>query len=213
MQDSNAPKPEIDDRTYRKTVNSWAMYDWANSAFATTGMAAMYPPFYRSLVEASGQADATATAYWSYTLSLAMLLVALMGPVLGAISDHTGGKKRFIAAFSGLGILGTALMIFLGDDTYLLASGLFIVGNVGFAGANIFYESLLPYLAKKGDIDQISTRGYAIGYIGGGTLLAVNALWVLKPTWFFMPDTGFAVRASLFSVAVWWALFSIPLFQ
>jgi UMF1 family MFS transporter len=213
MQDSNAPKPQTDDRTYRKTVNSWAMYDWANSAFATTVMAAMYPPLYRSLVEASGQAEATATAYWAYTLSLALFLMALMGPVLGAISDHTGGKKKYIAAFAGLGILGTALMIFLGDDTYLLASSLFMVGNFGFAGANIFYESLLPHLAKKGDIDQISTRGYAVGYIGGGILLAVNALWVFKPAWFFMPDAGFSVRASFFSVAVWWALFSIPLFR
>jgi len=189
------------------------MYDWANSAFATTVMAGMYPPFYRSMVEASGLSDATATSYWSFTAAVALFLVALVGPILGAVSDQTGGKKRYIAAFAGLGIVGTALMAGLGDDTYMLASGLFIVGNVGFAGANIFYESLLPHIARKGDIDQISTRGYAVGYVGGGALLAVNALWYTQPTWFGMPDADFAVRASLFSVAVWWAFFSIPLFR
>jgi UMF1 family MFS transporter len=87
------------------------------------------------------------------------------------------------------------------------------LGNVGFAGANIFYESLLPHIAKKGDIDQISTRGYAFGYLGGGILLIINVVWFMNPAWFFMPGAGFALRASFFSVAVWWAVFSIPLFR
>ena len=202
-----------DERRYRKIINSWAMYDWANSAFATTIMSAMFPPFYRSLATAAGLREADATAAWAYTTSIALLLVAILAPILGAISDHTGGKKRYIAFFAGLGIVGTGLFVFLGDDTYLLGSILFIIGNVGFAGANIFYESLLPHIAKKGDIDQISTRGYALGYLGGGTLLIVNVLWVMKPELFFMPSVGFALRAAFFSVAVWWAVFSIPLFR
>jgi UMF1 family MFS transporter len=189
------------------------MYDWANSAFATTIMAAMFPPFYRSLVTESGFSESTATAAWGYTASGALLLIALIAPVLGAISDHTGGKKWYIAFFAGLGILSTALFVFLGDDTYILGSILFIGGNVGFAGANIFYESLLPHIAKEDDIDQISTRGYALGYVGGGILLIINMIWYMRPDLFFMPDTGFALRVAFFSVAVWWALFSIPLFR
>jgi UMF1 family MFS transporter len=133
--------------------------------------------------------------------------------VLGAISDHTGGKKRFIAFFAVLGVIGTGLFAFLGDTSYLWASVLFMIGDVGFAGANIFYESLLPHIAQKGDIDQVSTRGYALGYLGGGILLIVNVLWYMNPDLFFMPSTGFALRAAFFSVAVWWAVFSIPLFR
>jgi len=204
---------EKPDRSYRKIINAWSMYDWANSAFATTIMAAMFPPFYRAMVTAAGLGEANATAYWAYTTSIALLLVALLAPVLGAISDHTGGKKWYIAFFAALGVVGTGLFVFLGDETYVLGSILFIVGNVGFAGGNVFYESLLPHIAKKGDIDQVSTRGYALGYVGGGILLIVNVLWFMKPEWFFMPNVGFALRASFFSVAVWWALFSIPLFR
>ncbi len=201
------------DRTYRKTINAWSMYDWANSAFATTIMAAMFPPFYRSMVTATGLGEADATAYWAYTTSIALLLIAILAPALGAISDHTGGKKRYVAFFAALGVVGTGLFAFLGDDTYVLGSILFIAGNMGFAGANVFYESLLPHIAKKDDIDQISTRGYALGYVGGGILLVINVLWYMKPERFFMPGVGFALRASFFSVAVWWALFSIPLFR
>jgi UMF1 family MFS transporter len=202
-----------DDRTYRKIINSWGMYDWANSAFATTIMAAMFPPFYRAMATAAGMAEGNATAAWAYTTSIALLIVALLAPVLGAISDHTGGKKWYVAFFAGMGILGTGLMVVLGEDSYVLGSILFITGNVGFAGANVFYESLLPHIAKKGDIDQVSTRGYALGYLGGGILLIVNMLWYNWPEIFFMPGAGFAIKASFFSVAVWWAVFSIPLFR
>ena len=203
----------LSDRAYRKIINSWSMYDWANSAFATTIMAAMFPPFYREMATTAGLSEANATATWAYTTSIALLIIALLAPVLGAISDHTGGKKWYIAFFAALGILGTGLFVVLGTDTYILGSIFFIMGNVGFAGANIFYESLLPHIAKKDDIDQVSTRGYALGYVGGGILLVINVLWYMQPDLFFMPNVGFALRASFFSVAVWWAIFSIPLFR
>jgi UMF1 family MFS transporter len=189
------------------------MYDWANSAFATTIMAGMFPPFYRALVTESGLGESLATAYWGYTTSFALLVVALVAPVLGAIADYTGGRKRRVAFFAGLGILSTAAFVFIGTDTWLLASLLYVGGNVGFAGANIFYESLLPHIARKDDIDQISTKGYALGYVGGGILLVINVLWFMKPQMFGMPDVAFALRASFFSVAVWWGLFSVPLFR
>jgi len=189
------------------------MYDWANSAFATTIMAAIFPPFYRSLVTGAGLSESNATAYWGYTTSIALLLIALIAPILGAISDSTGGKKLYVAFFAWMGILSTAAFVFIGSDTWIFASTLFILGNIGFAGANVFYESMLPHIAKKDDIDQISTRGYALGYVGGGILLVINVLWILKPGIFGMPNVGFALRASFLSVAVWWALFSIPFFR
>jgi len=203
----------MDDKAYRKIINAWCMYDWANSAFATTVMGALFPPFYRALVTESGLAENTATAYWGYTTSIALLVIALIAPVLGAIADYTGGKKRYVAFFAGLGILATAAFVFIGTDTWLLASILYIGGNLGFAGANVFYESLLPHIAQKDDIDQISTKGYALGYVGGGILLVLNVLWIMKPAMFGMPDIAFALRASFFSVSVWWGLFSIPLFR
>ena len=189
------------------------MYDWANSAFATTIMAAMFPPFFRSLAVNAGLAESTATAFWAYTTSIALLTVSLLAPVLGAVSDHTGGRKRYLAFFAGMGIVATALFALLGDTSYVWASVLFIIADFGFAGANIFYESLLPHISRPGDMDRISTRGYALGYLGGGILLVINALWFMKPEWFFMPNAGFALRASFFSVAVWWAVFTIPVLR
>ncbi|MEW5721772.1 MAG: MFS transporter [Thermodesulfobacteriota bacterium] len=199
-----------EERRYRKIINSWCMYDWANSAFACTMMGAVFGPFYRSVAQNAGLAPHQATAYYGWTTSLALLLIALLAPVLGAISDYTGGKKRYTAFFAGLGVLSTAACIFIGRDTWLLASLLFIGGNIGFAGSEAFYESLLPHIAKKNDIDQISTRGYALGYIGGGLLLVLNVLWIMKPHFFGMPDTDFALRATFLSVAVWWGVFTAP---
>jgi len=198
---------------HKKTINGWCMYDWANSAFATTIMAALFPPFYRSLVVRGGLSESQATALWGYTAATALLLVALIAPVLGAISDCTGGKKRYIGFFAGLGILSTASLALLGTDTWRTASLIFICGNVGFAGANVFYESLLPHICRDNDIDRISSRGYALGYLGGGILLVINALWVTQPRMFGMPDAAVALRASFLSVAVWWGAFSVPLFR
>ncbi len=204
---------QADEKTYRQTINAWAMYDWGNSAFATTVMAAVFPPFYRSLVTGADLGEAAATSYWAYTTSFALFLVALLGPILGAIADYTGGKKYYIGFFAALGITATALFVFLGDDTYIWGSILFTLGNIGFAGGNIFYESLLPHIARQKDINQVSTRGYAMGYVGGGILLVINMLWIMYPDVFYMPGVGFALRASFFSVAVWWAVFAIPLFR
>lgn len=191
---------------------AWAFYDWANSAFATTVMAA-FLPFYYQDVAAVQLADTDATAYWGYTTALALALVAIISPVLGAIADYMGAKKRFLAVFMGFGATFSALLWYVGEGEWLLASTIFIVANVGFAGANVFYEALLPSVARGDDIDRVSTAGYALGYFGGGVLLAINAAWFVSPSSFGFSDGGEAVRASFASVAVWWLLFSIPLFR
>ncbi len=199
----------MDEKKYKKIINSWSMYDWANSAFATTIMAAVLPIYYSAISEPSLTPN-QATAYWGYTNSIALLLVALLSPILGAVADFRGAKKRYLTYFALIGITATALMYFLTSGDWLFASVLFIVGNIGFAGANVFYDSLLPHIAQKGDIDQISTRGYAMGYLGGGLLLAVNLAMIM-----LSPDhlTALMTRISLASVAVWWLLFAIPLWK
>ena len=133
--------------------------------------------------------------------------------MLGAIADYMGAKKRFLAVFMGFGVTFTALLYFIGEGDWLLASAIFIVASIGFAGANVFYEALLPSVARGSDLDRVSTAGYAMGYVGGGVLLALNAAWYLSPETFGFTDGGQAVRASFVSAAVWWALFSIPLFR
>jgi len=203
---------EAAERDYRRVVNAWAMYDWANSAFAAIILTAVFPVYYRSLATTAGYAAEDATAYWAYTTSLSLLVVALVGPVLGAIVDILGGKKQFLGVALALGAFGSLSLAFLGKDTFLLGALVFAIANLGFAGGNIFYEALLPDVARVDDIDRVSVRGYALGYLGGGLLLIINSFWLLRPDWFWMPDREFALRASFASVAVWWVVFALPLF-
>lgn len=207
------PSPEANERDYQRTINAWAMYDWANSAFAVIILTAVYPVYYRSLVITAGRSPEDATAYWAYTTSASVLLVALIGPVIGAMADITGDRKRFLGAALAFGVLGSMGLAFLGQDTFLLGSLIFAVGNLGFAGGNIFYEALLPYVARPNDMDRVSALGYALGYLGGGLLLIINVLCLLRPDWFLMPGREFALRASFVSVAVWWFVFALPLFR
>ena len=200
------------DKTHRKIINAWCMYDWANSAFATTIMAAVLPTFY-SAVAGANLKPVQASSYWGYTNTIAMLLVAVAAPILGAMADHSGAKKRFLSGFASLGILFTALLVLVSTGDWLMASLFYILGRVGFAGANIFYDSLLPHVARPDEIDQVSTKGYALGYLGGGLLLVVNLAWILKPELFGLSGAESASRLSFLSVAVWWVLFSTPLFR
>jgi MFS transporter, UMF1 family len=199
--------------THARAVRAWCLYDWANSAFATTVMAAMYPPFFRALATSAGIPSSRATALWGYTVALSLAVVALAGPLLGAFADLAGARKRFLAGAVVIGAGATAATVLVGSGDWRLAAVLFILGAVGFAGGNVFYESLLPSLASRDELDRVSARGYAFGYLGGGLLLVLNALWVLAPQRFGLADQAAAVRASFLSVAVWWALFSLPLFR
>ena len=196
-------------KNYKKVINSWSMYDWGKSAFETTIMAAVLPVYYSSVAAANLPAN-QATVYWGYTASIALLIIAVLSPILGAIADFKGSKKRYLTYFALVGISATAMMFFIGTGDWLLASALFIIGNVGLAGGNVFYDSLLPHITREDDIDQVSTRGYALGYLGGGILLAINLAMIM----FSPPElTGLMTRLSLASVAIWWSIFSIPLWR
>ncbi len=197
----------LDEATYMRRKRAWAMYDWANSAFATTILAAVLPAYYSGVAGATLPSEATATSYWSLTLSISLLIVAVLSPILGTISDVMRGKKKFLSVFVGIGVVGTGLLAFVGTGDWLLASLLFVVGRVGFSASIVFYDSLLPHVARPDDVDRLSTTGYAIGYLGGGLLLAINIgmIFVLGA------ETG--ARLSFVSVAIWWAVFSIPLLR
>ncbi len=196
----------------KKEIRSWMMYDFANSAFATTMMAAVLPVFYYD-VAANNIDRSLATSYWGYSQSIAVLIVAILAPVLGAIADYSNSKKTFLRFFAYMGMMASLLMAFVGEGGYLFASILLIFGTIGFSGSNVFYDAFLPEIAKGEEIDRISARGYAFGYIGGGLLLLVNLMMILNPSWFFLPNTLVATQLSFASVGVWWFVFSIPMFK
>ena len=200
-----------DDATYKRRINAWAMYDWANSAFATTILASLLPIYYSSVAGSTLPSEATATAYWSLTISFSLFVLAILSPILGTISDVMRSKKRFLAIFIGAGVLGTGLLIFVSTGDWLLASLFFILGRIGFGGSIIFYDALLPHVARDEDRDWVSSRGYALGYLGGGILLAINVAMFL-----FVPDSLFenaGIRLSFLSVAIWWLVFSLPILR
>ena len=196
---------------HRPELRAWALYDWANSAFFTTVVTALFPLFYKQ-VAADGRSDVL-ESYSSLTM-WSMLAIASVGPLLGALADTTGRKKVFLGAFVALGVLATAAMWFIERGEWRFASWLFVAGNVGVAGSFVFYDSLLPSVARAHELDRVSTTAYALGYLGGGLLLALNVTWILKPEWFGMSaGTTVPTRLAFVSVALWWAAFSIPLFR
>jgi UMF1 family MFS transporter len=196
-----------------RAQRAWCLYDWANSAFATTVMAALFPPFFRTLAINAGYGETAATSLWGYVTAGALLLIALAGPVLGAMADASGRRKSFLALCAGLGILATGSFITLKGNNWPGAAALYVVANFGFSGSILFYESLLPGLARGRDLDRLSARGYGWGYAGGGLLLVVNLAMVTRPGLFGLSGAGQAVQLSFLTVALWWGLFSLPLFR
>jgi len=191
---------------------AWALYDWANSAFQCTIIAAVFPVYYSS-VAAADLPGATATARFAATTTIALTIIALLSPVLGAYADFAGARKRLLALGMVLGVPATAGMFWIERGDYRLAEVLFLLGNIGIYASFVFYDSLLPHVASEKEMDRVSSAGYAVGYLGGGLLLVVNLLWILRPHWFGLADAGLASRLSFLSVAVWWVAFAIPLFR
>ena len=192
----------------KKAVWGWAMYDWANSAFATTVMAGFFPIFFKQYWSYGVDVNVS-TAQLGFGNSIASLLVALMAPVLGAIADKGSARKKFLIFFAYLGVLMTACLFLVGKGEWAWAIFVYAMGIVGFSGANVFYDSLLPTVAGKDNVDYISGLGFAMGYLGGGLLFLINVLMTLMPEKFGLADSGEAVRYSFISVAIWWGLFTI----
>ena len=191
---------------------AWAWYDWANSVYFTTVITAVFPSFYATYA-AAGLEPAQATARFGMITTVSVLVVAVISPVLGALADYSGIKKKLLALFMSIGILACASMVFITEGNIVLASLLFFVGNIGVSGSLVFYDSLLPHVAKPEETDRVSAAGYAMGYVSGGVMLLINLAWILQPQAFGFDSSVSAIRASFVAVAVWWAVFSLPLFR
>ncbi len=200
----------ITPQSSRKEVVSWAIYDWANSAFATTVIAGFFPIFYGNYWR-EGISPAQSTAELGNLNSIAGLLVAISAPLLGAIADRGAKRKIFLLLFSWMGAAVTAALSGVPQDGYAMAGLFFVLGVIGFLGANIFYDSMLVDLSRGRSSDKVSALGYAMGYLGGGVLFATNVAMVLHPEWFGLADKSAAVKTSFLMVGLWWFIFSLPL--
>jgi UMF1 family MFS transporter len=197
---------------HRRELRAWAMYDWANSAFWTTVIVAVFPPFFSDYA-AAGLTPAEATARFAWSTTFAVTLVAMIGPILGAVADYRAMKKKLLAVFMAVGVTATLLMATIDRGNWTYAALLFVIANIGVAASQVFYDSLLPHIAAPDELDRVSTSGFAVGFLGGGVLLLVNLAWILSPATFGLPDTVAAIKLSFASVAFWWLIFSIPLMR
>ena len=195
----------------RRVIWGWALYDWANSAFATTVMAVFFPILYKQYW-CQGLDVNVSTLLLGLGNALASLVVALVAPVLGAIADRSGGRKGLWITFTYLGVLMTAALALIPQNHWSLALIVYMIGVIGYSGAVIFYDATLVQVAPARRIDQISSLGYALGYLGGGILLACNVVMTLNPRLFGLANTTQAVKAAFVSVALWWGIFSLVTF-
>ena len=194
----------------RKSLFGWVLYDWANSAFATTVMASFFPIFFKEYWTV-GADPVVSTAKLGLANAAAGILVALMAPVLGAIADRGEAKKKFLLSFAALGILATSSLYLVPRGSWQAAAACYVFAMMGFAGSIIFYDSLLTSVAAEARRDFVSSLGFSLGYLGGGVLFALNVWMTLSPAAFGLPDSGEGVKLSFLSVGLWWAAFSLPL--
>lgn len=194
-----------------KSAWSWALYDWANSAFATTVMAGFFPIFFKSYW-ASNLSDAESTFAIGSVNSLVGLLIAFSAPVLGALADAGDSKRKFLFSFAFLGIIATGYLFFIPESSWKLAVVFYGIGVIGFSGGNIFYDSLLVTVSKEKERNRVSALGFSLGYLGGGILFLLNVAMFLYPNWFGLENQIEAVLWSFLSVAVWWLIFSLPIY-
>jgi MFS transporter, UMF1 family len=186
------------------------MYDWANSAFATTIMAGFFPIFFKQYWSYGTEISAS-TARLGLANSLAGIMVAVSAPILGAIADRTSARKRFLFLFALMGIAGTISLSFISKGHWMTASLVYSLALIGFSGGNVFYDSLLKTVADETEADYVSALGYSLGYLGGGMLFALNVWMTLRPHLFGLENAAAAVRLSFLLVGIWWAVFSVPL--
>ena len=195
-----------------RPVFAWALYDWANSVFATTIIAGFFPVFFKEYWSAGADAVvSTARLGFANSLGSAFLLVA--APVLGAIADASGARKRFLGLFTLLGVVMSAGLWFVAEGDWATASLIYVLASAGFSGAIVFYDALIVSVSKPERYDEVSAFGFSLGYIGGGLLFAANVAMTLWPSAFGLSGAAEAVRLSFVTVAVWWLIFSVPLFR
>jgi len=205
-------------RVQKREIFGWAMYDFANSAFATTILAVIFNQYFATVV-AGGQKGIElfgfqlhGASFFTFSVALSMAISAVLAPFLGAVADASASKKRFLMVFCYIAILFTGLLYFVQAGNYWRGAILFIIANIGFAGGNVYYNAFLPEISTNENIGRISGLGWALGYIGGGALLAINLIMLKYPGWLGFPAGYFTVQDCFLSVALWWLIFSLPTF-
>ncbi len=194
----------------KRAVWSWAFYDWGNSAYSTTVMAGFFPLFFKEYW-ADPHNPNQSTFYLGMANSIASIVVASLAPLLGSIADQGSAKKKFLTFFAFLGVIMTGGLWMVSQGNWQMAVLFYVMATIGFASGNVFYDSLLPDLASEERVDVVSSLGFGLGYLGGGLLFLVNVFMYLKPEIFGISDGATAIKLSFLSVAVWWAVFTIPL--
>ncbi len=205
----------------KREIFGWVMYDFANSGYAVIILAAILPIYFSTIVPEGGavfqffgsEFTISSPSLWAYTLSFSMLLVAISSPILGAIADYTGSKKKLLMVYTYTGSLICALLFFVGEGDYLMAMILFLVANICFAGGSVFYNAFLPQIADEDEIDWVSGKGFGYGYIGGGILLVFDLILITNHEWFGLESRAVGTRISFVTVGVWWTVMSIPTFK
>ena len=202
----------------RKEIFGWAMYDFANSAFATTILAVIFNQYFATVV-AGGERGIEffgfrlhGASFFTFSVALSMAISAVLSPLLGAVADASASKKRFLMVFCYIAILFTGLLYFVQAGNYWRGAIFFIIANIGFAGGNVYYNAFLPEISTDQNIGRISGLGWALGYIGGGILLGINLIMLKYPDWLGYPVGYFTVQDCFLSVALWWLIFSLPTF-
>jgi MFS transporter, UMF1 family len=202
----------------KREIFGWAMYDFANSAFATTILAVIFNQYFATVV-AGGERGIEffgfrlhGASFFTFTVAFSMVISAVLSPLLGAVADASASKKKFLMVFCYTAILFTGLLYFVHAGNYWRGAIFFIIGNIGFAGGNVYYNAFLPEISTDENIGRISGLGWALGYIGGGALLAINLIMLKYPDWLGFPAGYFTVQDCFLSVAFWWLIFSLPTF-
>jgi UMF1 family MFS transporter len=202
----------------KREIFGWAMYDFANSAFATTILAVIFNQYFATVV-AGGEKGVEilgfrlhGASFFTFSVAVSMAISAVLSPLLGAVADASASKKKFLMVFCYTAVLFTGLLYFIQAGNYWRGAIFFIIANIGFAGGNVYYNAFLPEISNDENIGRISGLGWALGYIGGGALLAINLIMLKYPGWLGFPAGYFAVQDCFASVAVWWLIFSLPTF-
>jgi MFS transporter, UMF1 family len=197
-----------------KEENSWVFYDWATSAYSIIITTAVFPLFYKASATNAGVSAANSTAYLGYTIAIATFILAMLGPILGSIADYQGYKKRFFKFFFGMGVAATALLAFIPSDQWLLLLICYTVAAVGSAGANVFYDAFLVDVTTNERMNRVSSRGLGFGYIGSTIPFIISiAIIILAQSQVIPISTTTASKIAFLITALWWGLFTIPMFK
>ena len=199
---------------FTKEENSWVFYDWANSAYSIIISTAVFPIFYKSAATNAGVSATNSTAYLGYTIAIATFILAMIGPILGTIADYQGFKKKFFTFFYSLGIIFTASLAFIPSDQWLLLLICYTFAAIGSAGANVFYDAFLVDVTTDERMNQVSARGFGMGYIGSTIPFIISiAIIILSQQEIIPISTTMASQIAFVITALWWGLFTVPLFR